>query len=258
MIVTRQDEIEKLKEIGTIVADCLKLMLGSIEPGMTTLELDAIGKKFLDDHEAQSAPQVCYDFPGATCISLNHEAAHGIPKSNRVIQPGDLINIDVSAEKAGFFGDTGATLAFQSQNPTFKHLCSATKKALQSAMKELRPGANINVIGKAIEKTANKEKLTIIRNLCSHGVGKTLHDEPQQILSYYDPKERRVIQDGLTFTIEPFLSNGSTGVVELDDGWTLSNPKGLYSAQYEHTMIVTKSGVITTTLPSKGAPFLPK
>ena len=257
MIVTQQDQVDKLKEIGRIVADCLKTMLGSIEIGMTTADLDAIGAEFLAQHDASSAPQFCYDFPGATCICLNHEAAHGIPSAKRRIKSGDLINIDVSAVKDGFFGDTGASFLVGDKDKDLKNLCSATKKALAAAIKEVRPGASLNVIGKAIEKVSRKEGFSIIRNLCSHGIGETLHDEPREILSYVNPKEKRTIAEGLTFTIEPFLSNGNTQVREEPDGWTLSNPLQFRSAQYEHTMIATKSGPIITTLPSQGAPFLP-
>lgn len=257
MIVKKQREIEKLKEIGQIVADCLKLMLSSIEEGMTTLELDQIGAAYLESRGARSAPQHCYDFPGATCISMNREAAHGIPKQSVQIRKGDLINIDVSAIKDGFFGDTGASTMFQSSDAVTKKVCSATKKALTAAIKEVRSGVPLNAIGRAIEKVAYKENLTIIKNLCSHGIGKTLHDEPREILSYYDGGDRRIIKEGLTFTIEPFLANGNTRVDELSDRWTLANPKGFISAQYEHTMIATKNGPIITTLPSKGAPFLP-
>ncbi len=256
MTVETQEQLEKLKKIGVIVADCLKHMLSSIEDGITTKELDDIGKSFLDKHGAQSAPYHCYQFPGTTCISINNEAAHGIP-SHRKIKAGDLVNIDVSAERDGYFGDTGASILFRSQDKTMKQLCQATKKALQESIKYIKAPTPLNTIGKSIEKIANKEGFTIVRNLCSHGIGRSLHEDPEEILGFYNRNDRRTIHEGMAFTIEPFLSNGSKFVKELEDGWTLAHPKGFYSAQYEHSLVATKNGPIILTLPSKGAPFVP-
>lgn len=257
MTVETHDQLERLRKIGLIVADCLKYMLSKIEDGMTTQELDDLGREYLEQHGARSAPVLCYDFPGTTCISLNHEAAHGVPSPKRKIKAGDLINIDVSAEKDGYFGDTGASMLFRSQDKQFKHLCQATKKALAEAIKGIKAPTPLNEIGKSIEKIARKEGLTIVRNLCSHGIGKSIHEEPEEILGYFNPREKRTIHEGMVFTIEPFLSNGSKYVHEMNDGWTLSHKAGYYSAQYEHTMVATKKGPIILTLPSQGAPFTP-
>lgn len=257
MIIKNQSEFDSLRKSGQLVADCLQMMLGSIEEGMTTKELDDLGRSFLEEHGAKSAPETMYKFPGATCISLNEEAAHGIPSASRRIKKGDLINIDVSAVLNGFYGDTGASLLFRSDSIELKNLCKSTKKALNSAIKQVKTGARLNLIGKAIEKESRKNGLSIVENLCSHGIGLTLHEFPEQITGYFDPKDTRVMEEGMVFTIEPFLSTGSRAAKETGDGWTLANAKGLFSAQYEHSMVVTKSGAKILTTPTNGLPFSP-
>jgi len=255
MTIDRDEQLQALQRIGRIVADCLEHMLRSIEDGMTTKELDDIGRAFLDSHGARSAPEVTYQFPGATCISLGEEAAHGVPSAERVIAPGCLINVDVSAELDGYFADTGASYLYKCDDARLNRLCKATKKALYAAIKEVKAGAPLNRIGKAIEREARHSNFTVIRNLCSHGVGAALHEEPGAIPGYFDRFDRRTIHDGLVFTIEPFLSTGTREVAELDDGWTLVNRPGHFSAQYEHTMVATPRGALVVTMPSSGLPF---
>lgn len=249
MTIDSDDDIEGLKAIGTIVADTLQYMATQMEPGMTTKELDDLGRTYLERHGAQSAPESTYEYPGATCISVNECVAHGIPNGT-VLIAGDMVNIDVSAELNGYFGDTGASFLVPPNLPEQVAVCRATKKARDRAIAQLRPGIPLNAIGKSIERTARKSGMHIIRNLGSHGVGRALHEEPGCILSYYDKSDRRIIHDGLVITIEPFLSTGADMVVEADDGWSLMTPKGIYTAQYEHTVIITKAGPIITTLPS--------
>jgi methionyl aminopeptidase len=257
MTVDTEDQLRKLKRIGTIVADCLKHMLGSVEDGISTKDLDDIGRAFLEKHGARSAPELTYQFPGATCISLGGEAAHGIPSASRKVVPDTLINIDVSAELDGFFGDTGASYYYKGTDKQLKSLCKATRGALNAAIRDVRADAPLNAIGKAVEKEARKAGFTIIRNLCSHGVGSALHEDPKEIPCYFNPFDRRRIHDGMVFTIEPFLSTKTRDVRDGDDGWTLLNERGHFSAQYEHSMVATKSGAIVLTLPSDGLPFQP-
>ncbi len=249
MTIETEDDLNALKRIGRIVADCLQLMSRSLEPGMTTKEVDDLGRRFLEGHGARSAPELTYEFPGATCISVGHEIAHGIPGA-RKLAAGELVNIDVSAELDGYFADTGGSFAVPPISPTQKAVCRGTREALANAMKAARAGRPLNVIGKAIEQTAAKHKLTIIRNLGSHGVGRALHEEPGFIAPYYDARDKRQLTGGLVITIEPFLSNGATEVTDGDDGWTLKTHRRFTSAQYEHTMVITKGMPLIMTLPS--------
>ena len=247
MTIESQQDVIALQRVGRVVSVVLQRMLDAIEPGMTTAERDARGERWLAEHGAQSAPRLSYGFPGATCISVNEEAAHGIP-GPRVIRQGDLVNVDVSAELGGYFADTGGTRVVPPTTPVKTRLCHATRSALDNAMRQARAGAPINAIGRAIQETARGYGLRIIRNLASHGVGRALHEAPTEIPGYFDPADRRVLTEGMVITIEPFLSTRSTWVEETGDGWTLAAPAGNLSAQYEHTMIITRGEPIVVTV----------
>ncbi len=249
MTIQTENDLLALRHIGGIVANCLQLMGKSIEPGMTTLELDAIGDAYLTAHGAQSAPRVTYQFPGATCISVNHEIAHGIPGKRRILA-GDLVNIDVSAELNGYFADTGGSFMVPPFNNMKQRLCRATKQALSAAMSNARDGMALNMIGKAIEQTAQQTGFSILRNLGSHGVGRGLHEEPEFIAPYFDPSDRRQLKEGMVITIEPFLSTGAQHAKQSRDGWTLFTAPQFLSAQYEHTMVITKGQPMIMTLPT--------
>lgn len=246
MTIETESDVVALQRIGRIVSFVLHEMLDAAEPGMTTRELDALGEALLERHGARSAPQLSYDFPGSTCISINEEAAHGIP-GDRVIRPGDVLNVDVSAELDGYFADTGGTTVVPPTNPQKTRLCHATRTALEQAMQQARAGQPINSIGAAIERTAKAYGFRIIENLGSHGVGRALHEEPEHILGYFDARDRRILSEGMVITIEPFLSTKSRIVKETSDGWTLVGARGNLSAQYEHTMIITKGEPIVVT-----------
>lgn len=246
MTIETQDDVVALQRIGRIVALTLHRMLDAAEPGMTTRELDQLGRRLLDEHGARSAPQLTYDFPGATCISINEEAAHGIP-GDRVIRAGDVLNVDVSAELGGYFADTGGTAVVPPATAQKTRLCHAARTALAEAMKAARAGRPINGIGAAIERTAKAYGFKVIENLGSHGVGRALHEEPGHIPGYFDPLDKRVLREGMVITIEPFLSTRSRIVAETDDGWTLAGVPGNLSAQYEHTMIITRGEPIVVT-----------
>lgn len=247
MTIETEEDLLKLKAIGRIVAATLKKMMQSTEPGMTTWELDQIGKKLLESYGANSAPKVTYDFPGYTCISINEEAAHGIP-GDRVIQPGDIVNIDVSAEKDGYFGDTGGTFVVPPSNELKDRLIASTQRALSNACVSAKAGNPLNLIGKSIQNVAEQTGFRIIKNLCSHGVGRGLHEEPTEIYGYYEPRDKRRLHEGLVITIEPFLSTKSSFVSEGKDGWTLLGQEGNLSAQFEHTMVITNGKPILLTV----------
>lgn len=246
LTIENQHDIEGLRRIGEIVAHVLETMLSSARSGMTTLELDAIGERLLQRFGARSAPRITYDFPGATCISVNEQAAHGIP-GDRVLRDGDVVNVDVSAELDGYFADTGGTIVLPPSTATKVRLCHAARTALNNAMSVARAGRPLNGIGAAIQRTAKLYGFRIIENLGSHGVGRALHEEPKHIAGYHDPSDRRLLEAGMVITIEPFVSTKSRLVAEADDGWTLIGAKGNLSAQFEHTLIITRGAPIVVT-----------
>jgi methionyl aminopeptidase len=247
MTIEREDQLDGLKRIGLIVANTLDAMRRAAEPGMTTAELDAIGARVLELEGAKSAPKVTYNFPGETCISVFPAIAHGIP-GKQVLRKGQLVNIDVSAEKDGYFADTGASFVLQGQDAKLNTLCRDGRRALQTGIDAVRVGGALNAPGIAIEEFARKHRYTLIRNLASHGVGGALHEEPGEIPTWRDMSERRRINEGLVFTLEPFLSLGASWAVDGNDGWTLFADKPAPTVQYEHTMVATRRGVVITTL----------
>ena len=248
MTITHQDELDGLQDIGRIVANTLQAMAKAMEPGMTTRELDEIGRALLEREGAQSAPQSTYDFPGTTCISVNEEIAHGIP-GDRVIAPGDLVNIDVSASKNGFFADTGATCRVAPVRPALDRLCRDGKRAMQIGIAQVGSGKPLAGIGTAIGRFASDRGYTLIRNLASHGVGRSLHEYPEEIATWPARGEKRRINKGLVLTVEPFLSTGGRWATEGDDGWTLYSTPCAPVVQYEHTVVATDRAAIIVTLP---------
>ncbi|URK87263.1 type I methionyl aminopeptidase [Rhizobium sp. RCAM05350] len=248
MTLNNDEDLERLKEIGRICANTIQIMAAALEPGITTAELDAIGRKVLEDAGARSAPELTYNFPGATCISVNEEVAHGIP-GTRIIQAGDLVNIDVSAEKNGLFADTGSSFAVPPVKLQIERLCRDGKRAMWVGLNEVKAGKPLAAIGNAIGAFAKKNRYSLITNLASHGVGRSLHEEPTEIATWPDKHEKRRMTDGMVFTIEPFLSLGAQWAEGGDDEWTLYSEPRAPTVQYEHTVIVTRSGPLVVTLP---------
>lgn len=247
MIVSSEDELNGLKEIGRLCATAVKVMGAALEPGITTRELDQIGRRILEEAGAQSAPEFCYQFPGATCISVNEEVAHGIP-GDRKIAAGDLVNIDVSGVKNGLFGDTGASFIVPPVKPKIEKLCRDGKRAMWVGLNQVRTGQPLAAIGNAIGTFARKNRYTLIQNLASHGIGHSLHEEPKELSTWPDPDETRIMEEGLVFTVEPFLSLGGLWAEDGDDPWTLYSEPKAPTVQFEHTIVVTKNGPIVLTL----------
>ena len=247
MIVESEKEINSLKAIGRVVAQTLKLMMEQAQPGMTTAELDAIGREFLEKEGAQSAPQVMYSFPGATCISISPVIAHGIP-GDQVLHEGDLVNIDVSAELDGYYGDTGGSMVIAKHVPEFEKIIEATKSALAKAVSVARAGQPLNLIGKTIQEEAKRNGYGVIFDLTGHGIGRKLHEEPAEVFNYYKPKDERILTPGLVLAVEPFLTTGKGRVREERDGWSLRTIDKTIAAQFEHTIIVTNDEPIILTI----------
>lgn len=247
MTISNDKELAALSRIGSIVARCRDAMCAHAQVGMSTRELDAFGEAFLSREGARSAPRVMYDFPGATCISINEEIAHGIP-GDRLIEAGDVVNIDVSAELDGYYSDTGFTITMPPHDPKLVKLVDATKNALERALDVIRADRRFNEVGRILQAQADRGGYGVIKNLGGHGIGKSLHEQPEFIAGYNDPNDHRRFELGQVITIEPFFSNGpSTWAREADDGWTLLNKPGRRSAQFEHTMVVTEGAPLILT-----------
>ena len=240
-------DIQYLKAIGRICAETLRKMMGQTRAGMTTRELDEIGRAFLEAEGARSAPQAMYNFPGATCISVSPVIAHGIP-NEYVLREGELIHIDVSAELDGYYTDTGASLIVSKRERNFEKLIDATKATLTKALHAAKAGNPLNGIGRTVQHEARKRGYNVIYDLTGHGIGRKLHESPKEILNFHNPDDHRILNEGLVLAIEPFLTTGIGRVIEGRDGWSLRTLDNTIAAQFEHTIVVTRNEPIILTL----------
>lgn len=254
MTADTEKDLERLKAVGHICAETLRRMMQAVRPGMTTAELDAYGAKLLKTVGAHSAPQVAYAYPGATCISVSPVIAHGIP-GEHVLSEGELIHIDVSAERDGYFGDTGGSMCVPAAEGSISHrsldevqsLLEATRAALSKALSAARAGRPLNGIGKAVQQEAKKRGYNVIYELTGHGIGRALHEAPREIWNFYNPRDRRLLNEGLVLAVEPFLTPGEGRIREVGDGWSLRTADKAIAAQFEHTIVVRNGSPLVLT-----------
>lgn len=249
MTISQEEELQALRKIGRIVARTLHGMAKAMEPGMTTAELDAIGRAMLERDGAVSAPESLYGFPGATCISVNDAIAHGVPGPRKLAE-GDLVNIDVSASLDGFFADTGASFCLGAASADTQMLCRDGQRAMQIGIAQVGHGKPIAGIGNAIGAFASKRGYTLIRNLASHGIGRALHEAPKEIPTWPTRRDSRRMRHGMVLTVEPFLARGGIWADTVaGDDWTLYSTPRSPVVQYEHTVVATRRGPVILTLP---------
>ncbi len=246
MTADSQKDIQYLKAIGRICAETLRRMMNATRAGMTTRELDEIGRALLEAEGARSAPQITYNYPAATCISVSPVIAHGIPDEH-ILREGELIHIDVSAELDGYYADTGASLVVSRRDRSLDKLLEATRAALAKALRAAKAGNPLNGIGRTVHAEAKKRGYNVIYDLTGHGIGRRLHERPEGILNFYDPNDHRTLHEGLVLAIEPFLTTGIGRVVEEKDGWSLRTMDRAIAAQFEHTIVVTRNEPIILT-----------
>ena len=226
MCIETEAELAALIEAGRVVRRVLEDLRAAVRPGISTAALDAIGARTLRDEGARSAPKLVYGFPGENCISVNDEIVHGVP-SDRELREGDLVKLDVTAEKGGFMAD-------------------AAERAFHAALREVRPGRRACDVGAAVEEAVHRRGFHVVRALTGHGIGHTIHEEPT-IPNWADPTERAWLEDGMVITLEPIISAGSADVIEDADGWTLRTADGALAAHFEHTLVVRKGAPLLLT-----------
>ncbi|QKZ12998.1 type I methionyl aminopeptidase [Spirosoma sp. KUDC1026] len=246
MSLKSEEELIGMQRISQVVGSTLKLMQQYAKPGMSTFELDQYGRHLLEQQGARSAPKLAYDFPGWTCISVNDEACHGIPSTRRILLEGDLVNIDVSAELGGYWSDNGGSFILGKDIHQQGALVEASKRILAKAISHIRGGVQIAEIGRLIETEARRSGYRVIKNLAGHGIGRSLHEEPHEILCYYDRSNKTRFRKNSVVAIETFLSTKATYAHEKGDGWTLI-AKDSFAVQHEHTIVVTDKEPIILT-----------
>lgn len=247
MSITKEYELKGMEEASRAVATTLRAMREYAKPGMTAKELDDFGGEMLNKLGAKSAPKLTYGFPGWTCISINNEVAHGVPSEHKILQEGDLVNIDVSAELNGFWSDNGGSFVLGEDIHDHNKLVNASKRILNKALGQIKGGVRIADIGRLIETEAKKSGYKVIRNLTGHGIGRSLHEEPHEIANYYDRYNTTRFRKNSVVAIETFISTASTTASTDRDGWTLVGSRGGFVAQHEHTIIVTDGKPVILT-----------
>jgi methionyl aminopeptidase len=247
MSITSPEQFEKLRTCGMIVAMALRAMTAEVRAGATTGELCEIGSRVLAAHGARSSPPMVYGFPGDVCISVNDEVVHGIP-GDRVIQPGDLVKLDLTAEKGGYHTDSAVSVEVPpvSSNGKAHELVHCAERAFRQALGAARAGNRTKDIGRAVERQVGRRGFHVIKELGGHGIGRTIH-EPPSVPNYADFSAQHKLTEGLVITIEPIIAVG-TGEVTLDkDGWTYRTADGSLSAHYEHTIVITRGEPVLLT-----------
>ncbi len=241
-----EDAFEGMRKAGHLAAACLDMLTPHIRPGVTTGHLDDLARSFILDHGAVPACLFYRGYPKTLCSSINHVVCHGIP-GPRVLQEGDIVNLDVTVIVEGWHGDTSRMFPVGKLKRKAERLIEVTYKALEAGIAVVRPGARLGDISAAIEELAHEARFSIVRDFCGHGIGRAFHDEPT-VLHFGRRGEGLVLREGMFFTIEPMLNTGGEAVKILSDGWTaVTRDRGL-SAQFEHTIGVTKTGAEIFTL----------
>jgi methionyl aminopeptidase len=247
MSITREEELIGMQKASEAVAITLREMSKYAKPGISTKELDEYGAQILADLGAKSAPYLTYGFPGWTCISVGKEFCHGIPSSKRILKEGDLINIDVSAELGGFWSDNGNSFVIGEDLHGHQKLVDASKEILRKTINSIQGGVKIADIGHLMETEAKKRGYKVIKNLGGHGIGRSLHEQPDELLNYKNRFDHRRFKKNSVVAIETFISTTSTYADTLNDGWTMVGNKGGFMAQHEHTIVITDGKPIILT-----------
>jgi methionyl aminopeptidase len=245
--IKTSEEIAKMRVAGHLAAEILEIVKPYVKPGITTNELNAICHDYIiNKQKAIPAPLNYHGFPKSICTSVNHVVCHGIP-SEKKLKEGDIINIDVTVIKNDYHGDTSKMFFVGEPSILAKRLVTTTQECLYLAIRLVKPGIHLGDIGAAIQKYAENQRFSVVREYCGHGIGRLFHEEPQ-ILHYGTPGTGIPLQAGMTFTIEPMINAGTRHVKLLPDGWTAITKDHKLSAQWEHTILVTETGYEVLTL----------
>jgi methionyl aminopeptidase len=240
------EDLEKMRIAGRLAAQVLTMIEPHVQPGITTEELDRICHDYIvHTLNAIPAPLNYRGFPKSICTSVNHQVCHGIP-GNKTLKDGDIVNIDITVIKNGLHGDTSRMFLVGDPSVLARRICRIAQECLYIGIEMVRPGIHLGDIGHAIQRHAEKNGCSVVREYCGHGIGHSFHEDPQ-VLHYGRPGTRERLHEGMTFTIEPMVNAGRRHVKLLKDGWTVVTKDRSLSAQWEHTLAVTADGVEVLT-----------
>jgi methionyl aminopeptidase len=238
MSIESSDDLAGVSEAGRVTTAILDALVACVRDGVTTGELDSVAAEILSRQGARSAPAVVYGFPGHVLISVNDEIVHGVPGRRRITS-GDLVSLDVTVVKDGFVADAARSVLV-GEGPAIAHrLIAAAEAALAGGVAVATAGVRVNEIGRVVQHEVRRRGFAVVRGLCGHGVGRTIHEAPE-VPNVYDRSVRDVLTEGLVLTIEPMISAGSSYPVQSSDGWTLRTSDGSLSAHCEHTIVITR------------------
>ena len=240
-------KFEKMRIAGKLAAQTLDMLTENIKEGVSTDYIDKLGYEFIRDNGGYSAPLYYRGFKKSLCTSLNHVVCHGIPSKDRILEEGDALNVDVTAIVEGYYGDTSRMFCVGTTSVKLNNLINATHQAMMRAIKILKPGIRLGDIGNEIQSYVEEKGFSVVRDFCGHGIGTSFH-EPPNILHYGSKNTGMELKPGMTFTIEPMINAGKFDVKTLNDGWTAVTKDKSLSAQFEHTIGVTKNGYEIFTL----------
>ena len=244
------ESFEKTKLAGSIASGALDEVNNIIKPGISTLEIDKLCYQFINDHKAFSAPLYYRGFPKSCCTSTNHVVCHGIP-SEKILNDGDIVNVDVTAVRDGWHGDTSRMFTVGECSVKAKKLIKITYSAMMKAIETIKANVKIGNIGYTIQKSVEAEGFSVVRDFCGHGIGKKFHESPN-VLHYGEKNSGQELKEGMIFTVEPMINSGKFETKTLKDGWTAVTKDKSLSAQFEHTVGVTREGYEIFTLSKKG------
>lgn len=246
MTIQSATELEGMRAIGKLVAETLARMEAAVKPGVTTAQLDHVARVFLESHGARSAPQMTYGFPGFTCISVNEEIVHGVP-GPRVLNEGDVVTIDVTAELKGFMADAARTVPLPGASNEALGLIASAERAYEAGIKAATPGARVRAIGRAIEASVKRDGFSVVRELCGHGIGRALHEEPT-VPNFDDVSASSHLHAGLVLAVEPLVSTKPARIFDEADGWTIRTHNRSWSAHHENTIVVMDGEPLVLTV----------
>ena len=249
-MIEYKEKFEKMRVAGTLASKTLDMLTDYIKPGITTEKIDLLGYEYIKDNGGYSAPQFYRGFKKSLCTSLNHVVCHGIP-SDRVLEDGDIINVDITAIVNEYYGDTSRMFVIGNASVKAKNLIETTYDSLMKAIKILKPGIKLGDIGNEIQSHVEEKGYSVVRDFCGHGISNTFHEAPN-ILHYGKKNTGLELYPGMTFTIEPMINAGKYDVKILNDGWTAVTKDKSLSAQFEHTVGITENGYEIFTESVKG------